>query len=162
MNIIVRQIRGGFLARFNAGKMSFGPLGKSKAEAIGNLILASPRRAGITHIQWDMQDEWTRRYVEGRCNRRRMPRPRIDVRKLPKVSRARAHRLRFHELRIPMFLSNALECLGDNGEPVTLGRISKFTRAQLIERGCTLFPFGPRRLALLEQLLAHYGLALKQ
>lgn len=160
MDIIVRQVLDGFRARFRNDRR-FSKRGSSRAEAIGNLALAQRRRLKIGRVLWDRQHVWTRNYLAGKANRRKFTRRGFDVQTLPKTSSpAETKRLSVHQLALPNGLGEGL-LYAFATTNVTVGEVCQYTRQELRELSSGSFPLGPKRLALLERVLQHYGLALR-
>lgn len=171
MRIIVKQCLGGFRARFDAEKR-WGELAKSKAEAVGKLIMASPGRVGVRRIDWDRRDPWTKNYTMGKKNRRSFPPPSIDFAALPIVfSTEEAKALNVFRLstHIPRYLHKVIEGLRDawGGPefwkyPITLGLLSQYTEAEIKEAAKPHQPIGKKSMEQLRQLLNHYSLSFKE
>lgn len=165
MDIIVRQVRGGFRARFDLKGEVFAKRGKTKDTAICNLILCHRRRLGIDKVRWDRTDNWTRNYLAGKSNKRRMPPKGLWLEKLPEaVSANDARKIRVMDLlSLPASLGPPLIFAfpPDARSALTLGDICDRTLQEIIQNQDKDFCFGPSRIAHLRKLLQHYGLSLK-
>lgn len=168
MRIMLRQCLGGFRARFD-GEKKWGELAKSKAEAVGKLIMASLRRVGVRRIDWDRGDPWTKNYLEGKKNRRSFPPPSINFAALPHVDSEAAKELMVDELPLPTYLSNALVGVGYRLNlstlwdcATTLGQLSQHTEAEIRAVSKPLQPVGKKCMEQLRQLLKHYSLSFKE
>lgn len=151
--------------------MKFSKPGKSRGDAIANLVEANKRRLSITGIVWDMKDEWTRNHVSGKTNRRKFPPPDIQTKTLPRIKNRRQVRaLLLSELRssMPYRLVSVLQtAFSDYGFRVTtLGDLANCSRDDLIAKGKKdtrgfSYRFGPKNLMMVRKLLGFYGLSLR-
>jgi len=169
MRIIVQKVAGGFRARCESDQ-EWSDLGKTMLEAVGELVHDSPRRFGIDAIGMDLEDEWTRRYAEGKANRRVYATESVDVNKLPKVSSIQeARNLALSALGLRRRLYYTLKFAGESLVPghvadddVCLGFFCGFTASEIRGAGSVSYPVGPKRIEQLRTILTHYGLGLKE
>jgi len=162
MDIILRQVRGGFRASF--GGKTFAKLGKTKEAAIGFLVLANRRKLGVGKVRWDISHEWTRNYVAGKVNRRPSPPNRVDPKELPVVaSQEEAKKLELDNFftGVPLILITSLRYAFRFDHPLTLGRVCERTLEEILAHQTPEIAFGPKKIKYLRQLLKHYGLSLK-
>jgi hypothetical protein len=169
MRIIVQKVVGGFRARCESDQ-EWSDLGKTMMEAVGELVHDSPRRFGIDAIGMDLEDEWTRRYAEGKSNRRVCATETVDVNKLPKVSSIQeAKNLPLSALglrrRLYCRLQFAVEMLNYgrvvDGD-IPLGCFCRFTASEITGVDCGSNSVGAKTLEQLRTILTHYGLGLKE
>lgn len=165
MLIIVRKVPGGYLAKLISSNSTFlGDLGRTYAEAVGKLVIASQARFGLS-VGWDMQDEWTQGHCSGKTNRRPSAEITIAFDKLPQVSTPEeARQLRIAALGLPSLLLKPLRyALNGFSGPfdATLGYLCSHTVAELRAKQARYYRFGKKRLALLRELLRHYGLSFR-
>jgi hypothetical protein len=167
VQVIIRQQRGGFKARFDTDT-KFAKPAKSREGAIGKLVEANKKRLGISKIRWDMADPWTRNYARGGHNRTVGAPPHIDYAKLPKTASPEdAKRLIIRDLPLPYLFSRVLELSSHdfNRGGVQLGYFTDRTEVELIESVRKQFGphrFGKKNLRLLNELLGHYGLSTRK
>jgi|GEM_PF-2518176 len=172
MNIIVRQQKGGFVARFGDNpnfETPFAKPAKTREGAIGNLVERHKRRLGIRRVRWDLKDPWTINYVAGRSNRT-LKKPGINFADLPKaLNPQEAKLIRIEDIQpfVPgMFFSTLIRLVYEIRENITrisLGDLCLRTEDEIISLVKHSSPrcFGKKNLGYLRQLLAHYGLSLK-
>lgn len=168
MDIIIRQVLGGFCACFDDGKKKFAKRGKSKGEAIANLILKNRRQFCIRQVKWDRNHAWTSNYLAGKPNRRvKMPKMKLIFSGLPVVSSPKeACQLVIEDLNLPRKLKEALlgafEYWNRRENPLRLGEVCELTLSQLKAKESRRSRFGEKKFQLLNQLLKHYGLEMKK
>ncbi|MBX4198268.1 hypothetical protein KW782_02935 [Candidatus Parcubacteria bacterium] len=157
LTIITCRRRNGFVAKV-VNDEKFEHWGKTRAEAVGRLILDNEQRLKII-ITWDMSDEETGDYFLGKGRKGSLDYA-LAVGKFPKAS-GKAHTILVSKLPLLIFTKRGLSDLARRCETeldkMTLGHICTFTEAEV--QRCS--GMGSKRFSFLKKILEHYGLSLK-
>lgn len=165
MDIITRQVRGGFRARFSDSDR-FGKRGETRGDAVASLILSSRKKFGIGKVLWDKKDKWTSNYLAGKGNSKKSRPPALSLKKLPVATDSdEARQITIMQLRsrISYRLIKVLRRLTNGDDTKTLGDVCRYTEKEINEerRSRRIRNFGDKTMRSLLRLLGHYGLSLK-